>query len=47
MFNFIAASLMVYLLNNVFRPAGRMAVESEALVSTIPTFREIGHGHWV
>jgi len=42
MFNFIAASLMIYLLNNVFRPTGRMAVESQALVATIPTFREIG-----
>ncbi|MFO0992294.1 MAG: ABC transporter permease [Hyphomicrobiales bacterium] len=42
MFNFIAASLMIYLLNNVFRPKGRMAVESEALVAAIPTFREMG-----
>jgi len=42
MFNFIAASVMIYLLNNVFRPKGRMAVESEALQATIPTFREIG-----
>lgn len=41
MFNFIAASVMIYLLNNVFRPTGRMAVESQALVATIPTFREM------
>ncbi len=43
MFNFIAASLMVYLINNVFRPAGRMAVESREIVNvTMPSFREIG-----
>jgi ABC-type uncharacterized transport system permease subunit len=41
MFNFIAASVMIYLLNNVFRPTGRMAVESQALVAIIPTFREM------
>ncbi len=43
MFNFIAASLMVYLINNVFRPAGRMAVESREITSIVmPSFREIG-----
>lgn len=43
MFNFIAASLMVYLINNVFRPAGRMAVESREITNAVmPTFREIG-----
>ncbi len=43
MFNFIAASTMVYLINNVFRPAGRMAVESREIVNiTMPSFREIG-----
>ena len=31
MFNFIAASLMVYLINTWFRPAGRMAVESREI----------------
>jgi simple sugar transport system permease protein len=41
MFNFIAASLMVYLINNWFRPAGRMAVESReithiSLVNLLP-----------
>jgi len=46
MFNFIAASTMVYLINNVFRPAGRMAVESREIVNiTMPTFREIGR--WI
>jgi simple sugar transport system permease protein len=43
MFNFIAASLMVYLINNVFRPAGRMAVESREITNAImPTFRDLG-----
>jgi simple sugar transport system permease protein len=43
MFNFIAASTMVYLINNVFRPAGRMAVESREITNVVmPTFREIG-----
>jgi general nucleoside transport system permease protein len=43
MFNFIAASLMVYLINNVFRPAGRMAVESREITNiTMPSFRVIG-----
>jgi simple sugar transport system permease protein len=31
MFNFIASSLMVYLINYWFRPVGKMAVESRAL----------------
>ena len=43
MFNFIAASTMVYLINNVFRPAGRMAVESREIEHVfMPSFREIG-----
>lgn len=43
MFNFIAASTMVYLINNIFRPAGRMAVESREIVNAVmPSFREIG-----
>jgi simple sugar transport system permease protein len=43
MFNFIAASLMVYLINNMFRPIGRMAVESREITNIyMPTFREIG-----
>jgi simple sugar transport system permease protein len=42
MFNFISASLMVYLINNVFRPVGRMAVESRDIDATyILSFREI------
>ena len=43
MFNFIASSLMVYLINNVFRPTGKMAVESRAIDDAyIFSFREIG-----
>jgi general nucleoside transport system permease protein len=43
MFNFIAASLMVYVINNIFRPAGRMAVESREIANVpMPNFREIG-----
>ena len=43
MFNFIAASLMVYLINNRFRPVGRMAVESRGIAGAwMPSFREIG-----
>ena len=42
MFNFIAASLMVYLINNVFRPVTRMAVESREITGAyILSFREI------
>jgi general nucleoside transport system permease protein len=42
MFNFIAASLMVYLINNVFRPVTRMAVESREITGAyILNFREI------
>ncbi len=42
MFNFIASSLMVYLINYWFRPIGKMAVESRELtVAYIPTFREL------
>jgi general nucleoside transport system permease protein len=42
MFNFIASSLMVYLINYWFRPVGKMAVESrEVTQAYIPTFREI------
>jgi general nucleoside transport system permease protein len=43
MFNFIASSLMVYLINYWFRPVGKMAVESRELTSAyILSFREIG-----
>jgi general nucleoside transport system permease protein len=43
MFNFIASSLMVYLINNVFRPVGKMAVESRAIDDAyILNFRELG-----
>ena len=43
MFNFIASSVMVYLINNYFRPIGKMAVESRALdVAYIANFRELG-----
>ncbi len=43
MFNFIASSVMVYLINNVFRPTGKMAVESRAIDDAyILNFREIG-----
>ncbi len=43
MFNFIAASLMVYVINNIFRPAGRMAVESRGIDDVwMPSFREVG-----
>ena len=42
MFNFIASSLMVYLINYWFRPVGKMAVESRELTSAyILSFREI------
>ena len=42
MFNFIAASLMVYLINNFFRPVTRMAVESREITGAyILNFREI------
>ncbi len=42
MFNFIAASLMVYLINNWFRPVGKMAVESREITGAyILSFREI------
>ncbi len=43
MFNFIASSLMIYLINNVFRPVGKMAVESRAIDDAyILNFRELG-----
>jgi general nucleoside transport system permease protein len=43
MFNFIASSLMVYLINNVYRPVGKMAVESRAIDDAyIFNFRELG-----
>ena len=43
MFNFIGASLMVYLINNWFRPVGKMAVESREITGAyILNFREIG-----
>jgi general nucleoside transport system permease protein len=42
MFNFIASSLMVYLINYWFRPVGKMAVESRELTAAyIPSFREL------
>ena len=43
MFNFISSSLMVYLINNVFRPTGKMAVESRSIDDAyIFNFRELG-----
>jgi simple sugar transport system permease protein len=43
MFNFIAASLMVFLIDKVFRQTGRMAVESREITAiAMPAFREIG-----
>ena len=43
MFNYIAASLMVYVIINVFRPVGRMAVESREITAAVmPSFRAIG-----
>jgi simple sugar transport system permease protein len=43
MFNFIALSLLSYLINHVFRPLGKMAVESREITSAyIPSFRELG-----
>jgi simple sugar transport system permease protein len=43
MFNFIAASLMIYLINNYLRPVTRMAVESREITGAyILSFREIG-----
>jgi len=43
MFNYIAASTMVYIIINVFRPAGRMAVESREIANiAMPGFRQIG-----
>ncbi|MDE2445214.1 MAG: ABC transporter permease [Alphaproteobacteria bacterium] len=42
MFNFIASSLMVYLINYWFRPIGKMAVESREITGAyILSFREI------
>jgi simple sugar transport system permease protein len=42
MFNFIASSLMVYLINYWFRPVGKMAVESSEVTGAyIMSFREI------
>ncbi len=42
MFNFIAASLMVYLIKDWFRPVGKMAVEStEVTGAYIMNFREL------
>ena len=43
MFNYIAASTMVYIIINVFRPVGRMAVESREITNiAMPSFRQIG-----
>jgi general nucleoside transport system permease protein len=42
MFNFIASSLMVYLINYWFRPVGKMAVESREITGAyIMNFREL------
>jgi ABC-type uncharacterized transport system permease subunit len=42
MFNFIATSLMVYLINYWFRPVGKMAVESREITGAyIMSFREL------
>jgi general nucleoside transport system permease protein len=42
MFNFIASSLMVYLINYWFRPVGKMAVESNEVTGAyIMSFREL------
>ena len=42
MFNFIAASLVGYLINYVFRPVGKMAVESREITGAyIMSFREV------
>jgi general nucleoside transport system permease protein len=42
MFNFIASSLMVYLINYWFRPVGKMAVESSEVTGAyIMSFREL------
>jgi simple sugar transport system permease protein len=42
MFNFIASSLMVYLINYWFRPVGKMAVESREITGAyILSFREL------
>jgi general nucleoside transport system permease protein len=42
MFNFIASSLMVYLINYWFRPVGKMAVESREVTGAyIMSFREL------
>jgi len=42
MFNFIAAAIMVYLLNNVFKPMGQMAPESASVTNAgkLPQLRE-------
>jgi len=42
MFNFIAAAIMVYLLNRVLKPVGQMAPESESVVAAgrMPQLRE-------
>ncbi len=42
MFNFIAASLVGYLINYWFRPVGKMAVESREITGAyIMSFREV------
>lgn len=45
MFNFIAAAIMVYMLNRVLKPAGRMAPESATIaqVTSVPQLREFFH----
>ena len=43
MLNYITSSLMVYLINMVFRPVGKMAVESRGIDDAyILNFREMG-----
>ena len=46
MFNFIAASLMAYLLVDIFKPAGSMATESKvfAVASWLPKMSELAAG---
>ncbi len=46
MLNYITASLMVYMINMVFRPVGKMAVESRSINNAyVMNFREIGR--WI
>ena len=47
MFNFIASSLMVYLINYWFRPVGKMAVESRAIGSFDPATADLSGAYIV